>query len=148
MEEADCGAICRHSSEAERGLHATLNSVDLEQALVDGWRVLRVYELYDWGAAPTTDQLFKSMIAHLIKGKVQSKTGAENIPQAKKQEMIRAWAEIGIDLSSGEWRSAPSRYQFYKVLLNSLWGKLAQNQMMRTSTKFVNQWSELDEILR
>lgn len=148
MEEGDNKRICLHSTENERGFHTCLNSVDLEQAITDNYTVLRVYEIYDWGWENTSTDLFKPMIGHLIRGKVQSKPGAENLSAEKKESMINAWAKIGVNLSEGEWRGSPAKYQFYKVMLNSLWGKLAENVLGHTSTKFINSWRELDNILK
>ena len=137
---------CHHNREAQRGWHATLNSPDLEQALKDGFRIIRCYEILDWGAAETTCDLFSGMIRHLIKGKVQSKTGAESIPPAKRESMIRAWAAIGVQLDPDGWKGNPALYQFYKVLLNSLWGKLAQNRIRR-ETKIIKSWEQLESII-
>jgi hypothetical protein len=122
--------------------------VDIEQALADGYRLLRVYEIYDWGANETTTDLFKPMIAHLIKGKVQSKAGAEYLSEENKSEMIKAWGGIGVDLREGDWRGSPAKYQFYKVLLNSLWGKLAQRVQGKTMTKIISEWKDLNAIIK
>jgi hypothetical protein len=145
--EAGEQRLCRHRKESERGWQATLNSPDLEQALKDGFKILQCYEVYDWGADKTTTTLFDDMIRHLIKGKVQSKVGVENDSADKRRNMVEAWKrKINVQLDAENWKGNPALYQFYKVLLNSLWGKLAQNQVRR-QTKFVKCWKEFETIL-
>lgn len=90
---------CPHKLDSERGFHATLNSVDLEQALEDGWRVPRCYEIYDWGVDNTTTTLFASMISvSEMAGYFYSKTtffSATNKRESSKQEWGRIYHRRG-----------------------------------------------------
>ena len=60
METANQGE-CVHQDHESRGYHATYVSGDIEAALLDGYRLLRVYEVFDYGATKRVD-LFSSMV--------------------------------------------------------------------------------------
>ena len=60
--EGDVQGECEHALESQRGWHCTLNSVDLEAALEDGYRVPRCYTVFDWDVTKTRTDLFTQMI--------------------------------------------------------------------------------------
>ena len=86
----------------------------------DGGKILRVYQIYDWGAANTRTDLFKPMICSLIARKVQSKEGTAGLSIEKKAAMTRAWRKAGVVLPPDGWLESASNYNTAKILLNSV----------------------------
>ena len=86
----------------------------------DGGRILRVYEIYDWGASDTRTDIFRSMITSLISKKVQAKEGTSLLCAQQKAAMTAAWKEVGVHLSPNGWVESASNYNTAKILLNSV----------------------------
>lgn len=163
MEESQKEA-CTHEKDSERGWHCVLNSVDIEEGLRSGGRIVRVYEVWDWSRSQCRSDLFTTMITSLIGKKVTSKPGVEKLSGEERDEITRAWAELGVDLQKYEWRGNVNTYTYAKIFLNSvsiknvltfdinnygekLWGRMALKAGGVLKTRYVRNWEELEKVM-
>ena len=117
---------CSHT-DAERALTGTWCTIELEEALAQGYDVLQVHEI--WHFAQTSTQLFAQYINTFLKMKQEADgwpasvgTGALN-----RQEYIATYLEHeGVQLEYAQIEKNPAKRALAKLMLNSFWGKFGQ----------------------
>ena len=123
--------LCSHSDE-ERSFNVTVTHLELNLALSEGYRVTRVYRVWEW--TEFDDSLFNRYVREMVTLKVTSSgwPGGVTTPEAKKayiRENQRRYG-ITIDPSKVEWN--PGDRELAKLRLNTLWGRFSlQNTLAR-----------------
>ena len=138
---------CTHNDE-QRALHGTWTSVEVHKALEHDYKILTVYEVYHY---PHSKKIFDSYVDTFMKLKQESNGVPKNclgengdVDDAKLREYIEEYAlHEQVYLEKDKIKHNPGQRTVMKALLNSLWGKLAQNEDS-TVVSFVD---SLDELL-
>ncbi|XP_054622457.1 uncharacterized protein LOC129182178 [Dunckerocampus dactyliophorus] len=116
---------CTHNDE-ERALQGVWVTIEVIEAVRKGYFLAEIYEI--WNFEEKSDVLFKDYIYTFLKQKQEASgypSGVETLQT--KQGYIRDYKEKqGIDLDPEKIVYNPAKRQIAKLLLNSLWGKLAQ----------------------
>lgn len=139
--------LCTHSDE-ERCLISTWTTVDLIAAEKHGYIVQKIYEVIHY---PTQS---KELFSHYINNFLKIKTEASGWPascdtEEKKSEFIKEFYDKeGVELDYCELSKPknPGRRLLAKLMLNCLWGKLAQRSNL-TQTKIVTNYQEILDLL-
>lgn len=109
-------------------------TVELIEALKKGYVLAEIYEV--WHFEEKSDELFKSYVHTFLKQKQEASgypPGVED--QASEQACITDYKEKqGIELDPDKIVYNPAKGQIAELLLNSLWGKLAQRCNQLTTT--------------
>ncbi|KAL3113647.1 hypothetical protein niasHT_010676 [Heterodera trifolii] len=121
---------CRHT-ERERAWTAAYTHVELNRALLLGYRVLQVHEVwhYDqWASPESGNGLFNDYVNTFLRLKAEASgwpAGCDD--EAARAEHVRLFAEQeGVHLRHDNIGHNPGLRQLAKDLLNSLWGKMAE----------------------
>ncbi|CAD5213974.1 unnamed protein product [Bursaphelenchus xylophilus] len=122
-------ATCKHS-DLERGWSCTLAHIELEEALRNGYRVIRIYEkiVFD----EFSENLFKEPIRKFYREKML----ASEIPNYLKtsadfDQFLKAYKDgFGIELEVEDWKPNKAKRYNNKIFLNSFWGKFCQRSSL------------------
>ena len=144
--ETQCDT-CTHGDE-ERALYRTWTSVEVHKAIQHGYKILIIYEIYHYN---NSRKIFDMYVDTFMKIKQESSgipkhclddNGA--IINEELEKYVREYAEHEeIHLNPASISYNPGRRTVMKALLNSLWGKLAQNE----DTTIVSFVDSLDDLL-
>ena len=136
-------AQCTHSVH-DRALYGTWTSVELAKALDMGYKVLRVYHVWHWDQ--WSDQVYRQYIDKYLKIKQEASGYPEWVTTESDQQKFKQdyFEAEGIVLDHIE--KNPGKRAFAKTMLNCLWGKNAQNNML-PKTEYVKSISRYYEIL-
>lgn len=121
---------CRHRAAQRAWTHA-YTDVELNAALQLGYRVLALYEVwhYDrWASLEAGNSLFAGYVDTMLRLKVEASgwpADCQTVEQ-RARYVARYADREGIRLEAGRVQPNPGLRAVAKVLLNSLWGKLAQ----------------------
>lgn len=115
---------CPHADINDRFIHATVCHPELELALENGYRVLKVFEI--WHFDQWTTGIFKELVDKYIKLKEEASgypktVGNDPIKQQEYREKYEA--ENGIRLEHKNIQFNPGLRYLAKLGMNSLWGK-------------------------
>ena len=143
--------ICTHFNQRCRNLIGCWTSVELELAVSEGYIIQQVYQIYHY--KERTRSLFKAFILHMLKGKLEASGYPESVTDESDKiiyiQMVKTKTGIDLDPKNIKYNAAVRNY--YKLKLNSLWGKLAQNPHKKTHTEIVRDCQKLmqfnDQIL-
>ena len=141
----ESSSSCHHTLE-ERCLVGTWVSLELEKALDMGYRLIHVYEI--WNFNSVSDQFFQGYINNFLKIKQE----ASGYPgwcktDADKQKFIDDYEKAeGVRLDPTKIVKNPGRRAFAKIMLNCLWGKLAQREIM-SQTEYIKDPSKFFELI-
>uniref|UniRef100_A0A914NB71 DNA-directed DNA polymerase n=2 Tax=Meloidogyne incognita TaxID=6306 RepID=A0A914NB71_MELIC len=122
---------CAHSDE-KRGFISTTCSIELELALVKGYRVTKVISIYHWGE--WSDKLLRPYVQDMMRLKIEasgcpsSVLAAENpkLEQELKNEFIeKNQKEYGIQLDPSKIERNDGMRYLAKTCNNSMWGRWA-----------------------
>ena len=141
----DISDKCSHSKE-ERSLVGTWVTFELFKALDCGYRLLFVYEI--WHFDTVSDQFFKGYVDNFLKIK-QEASGYPSWCQSdsEKEKFIRDYEEAeGVRLDPSNIQKNPGRRAFAKIMLNCLWGKLAQREKM-SQTEYISKPSQYFDLI-
>ncbi|CAB4030437.1 DNA polymerase [Paramuricea clavata] len=141
---------CTHVDEEERILFGTWTSVEIQTALQHGYVIREIYEMYNY---EHREKIFDTYVNMFIKLKQESSgvprhcydddTG--EIDDAKVNEYVAEYLKHeGVKLDANKITYNPGQRTVMKALLNSLWGKLAQNE----DTAVVSFIDEFEELLQ
>jgi hypothetical protein len=138
---------CTHGDE-ERALYGTWTSVEVQKALELGYRILNVYEIYHF---EKRQKIFDDYVNTFMKLKQESSGMPKHCLDAngvvikeKLQKYIMEYLEHEqVQLDAEKINYNPGQRTVMKALLNSLWGKLAQNE----DTTVVSFLDSMDELL-
>ncbi|CAB3983354.1 DNA polymerase [Paramuricea clavata] len=141
---------CQHDDE-QRALYGTWTSIEIQKALQLDYRILIVYEIYHY---EKRERIFDQYVNTFIKLKQESsgvpkkcldQNGA--VVQEKLQEYIDDYQKHeGVVLEADKMSYNAGQRMVMKALLNSLWGKLAQNEDV-TVVSFLESLHDLLELV-
>lgn len=122
-------AVCRHS-DGERMLHGTWTTVELQEALRNGYRLIKMDEVWHW--KESSEDLFRSYIKHFQKAKQEADGYPEGcVTNEEKARYVRQYFELeGVQLDPAKIAKNPGRRAIAKTCLNSFWGKFGQRSNM------------------
>lgn len=141
---------CNHQVQ-ERCFKGTWVIAEIKKALVLGYKILKIYEVWQYETAQYNKELktggvFTEYINNFLKIKQESSGWPSYcITETDKNNYIKMYAEKeGIKLDYTSIVKNPSKRNLSKIKLNSLWGKFIQRDL-RSHTSVV--WSE-DELYK
>ncbi|CAB4036310.1 DNA polymerase [Paramuricea clavata] len=123
---------CKHTDE-QRALYGTWTSVEVHKALEHGYKILTIYEIYHFPNSKKNFDLYVDTFMNLKQEssgvpKTCFKPDGE-LDEVKLRKYIDEYAEhehVYLDRANISYN--PGQRTVMKALLNSLWGKLAQNE--------------------
>jgi hypothetical protein len=135
--------VCTHSDK-DRALVGTWTSVELNKALSLGYRLLEIYQIWHWDE--WSDQVYSQYVNKYLKMKQEASGYPDDVktPEQKEQFKQAYFEAEGIVLDHVE--KNPGKRAFAKTMLNCLWGKNAQNNIM-PKTEYVKERARLHELL-
>jgi len=112
--------VCKHT-DTQRSFTTTISSIELKQALEEGYYVTNVYRI--WHFEHTDNTMFKEYVRKFLKIKVQSSGFPANV--STEDEKVQ-WAqmyqrEFGIEIDLDRITVNPGLRHMAKLALNSLW---------------------------
>lgn len=136
--ETQATTFCRHSVE-DRRMTGTWTTIELNHALNRGYRIHKIYTVLHW--PESTDNLFTGYIDTWLKHKIHASGFPEDVVTLGDQlEYIREYEEReGVKLELDKMVYNPGLRTLAKLMLNSLWGKLAQRTNLPTTSIVTNQ---------
>ena len=140
---------CDHKDEEDRCLRETWVSEELKKAIELGYIVKEIYEVYDY---KKKGKIFQEYVNTFLKIKQESSGFPANcfdengeIKESIVDEYISGYLDHeGIHLNREKIMKNEGMRTVAKTLLNSLWGKFAQNEG-NTKVVFVKNYDELME---
>ena len=143
---------CEHTDD-QRAWDGTFVSPELQKAVEMGYCVLHLYEVWHWervadyDASTTSGGLFTDYIKTFLKIKQESSGWPLHCESADaRARYLQEYREHeGIQLDSSKVMKTPLR-AVAKLLLNSLWGKFAQNPDL-VKTEYVSSYENLVKLL-
>ena len=117
---------CPHTSE-ERALTGTWCSPELEEALQQGYKILKVHEIWHFSKQSTT--LFQDYIDTFLKIKQEASGWPPDVgddPIKQRQYLLDYAQHEGIELDPTKITFNPGLRSLAKMMLNSFWGKFGQ----------------------
>ena len=139
-------ARCTHYGQKCRNLSGAWTTVELKLALAEGYKIIDVYQIYHFTEKSNT--LFKEFILEMLRGKMEASGFPKGVNSKSEQlEYIKnIEKETGVLLNRDNISVNPGARQYHKTVLNSLWGKFAQNPSNKSQTERVTSSEKLMEI--
>jgi G:T-mismatch repair DNA endonuclease (very short patch repair protein) len=139
---------CNHT-DLERCLEGEWVSLEVMEALNQGYKILHVYEIWHYKETsqynPITKQggLFTTYVDTFMKYKEEASGWPDNVTtnEEKKRHVQNFYNLEGIHLNEENIKYNPGIRSVMKLILNSLWGKFGM-QTNKTQVKFINKLSE------
>jgi hypothetical protein len=135
---------CKHNDD-QRSFIGTWVTEEVREAVKQGYKILKVFEV--WHFKERTTGLFKDYVNTFLKGKQESSGFPKGVEtEGQKAKYINEFKEIeGILLDINKIIKNPGMRAICKLLLNSLWGKLAEllNKLKFKVIADPNEWFEL-----
>ena len=138
--------VCNHN-ENDRCILGTWTSVEINKAVEMGYRILKKYEIYHFSRQ---ERIFQEYVNWFLKIK-QEASGYppecydenKKLIEEKVDEYIETYYQNeGIHLNKDKIEYNPGLRTIAKNILNSLWGKFAQNEN-NTKVDFLSEYDEL-----
>jgi hypothetical protein len=107
---------------------STCTSIELNEALKEGYQVLRVYRVLEYKEADK--ELFRSYMREFIAEKIHSSGFGDGMlenPEARQQFIDECLALFGIKIDPSKMKPNKALRQLSKLFVNNLWGKLFNN---------------------
>ncbi|CAF2260232.1 unnamed protein product [Rotaria magnacalcarata] len=124
-----------------RALRGVFTTAEVAYALEKNYKILNLYEFMKFHK---TQKIFEGFIHNFMKWKLES----EGVPSdMTKEEYLNFYAENGFILDSSKCQKNASFRFISKLVLNSSYGKLAQNKRKFKFTEVVNNRSDLWTIM-
>ena len=108
------------------------NSVELKNAIRKGYVVNRVYEVYVW--KETTKDMFSDYVRCFYKTKTEAAGWPTQDPESRQAFLTKILERVGVDIQFDDVKKNKGLKFVAKLLLNSLWGKLAQRENLTRTT--------------
>ena len=142
--------LCTHNVE-ERALYGAWTSVEVQKAIELGYEILAVYEIYHFAQKA---RIFYTYVDTFMNLKQESSGVPKycldpngEVNKEKLDEYVRKYAEHEqVFLEPDKICYNPGQRTVMKALLNSLWGKLAQNGDT-TVVSFIDSMDDLLELV-
>jgi hypothetical protein len=144
---------CSHSDE-QRMLKGTWVTLEVEEALKMNYRLHKVHEI--WHFENKSNSLFREYVNLFLKSKVEASglpssitsISNDNEREIKINQFIQEYEEReGIKLNRDNIRKNEGQRAISKKMLNSHWGKYAENSLDRVYLNVVSQHHELMNLL-
>ena len=118
---------CKHSVE-QRAWEGTFVSPELKLAIEKGYKVLELYEVWNWSEEKRSNTLFRDYMSNFLKIKIAASGFPEgcNTWEEKVKYAKFISEKEGIDLSAEEIIPNKGLKAVGKAIITSLWGKMAQ----------------------
>lgn len=142
---------CKHTNEERTLRQVTLCTPELYAAISQGYKVTKLYHIWDFVKSPcginNPDGIFTRYVYDGIKGKMQASGWPSDVTtEDEKDKYIKEiYDSMYIKLEKNKIKKNPGLRFCFKLLLNSLWGKLAQ-ESVRSETHFISSYDELLKI--
>ena len=117
---------CPHA-DRDRALTGTWTTIELEEALAQGYDIVKVHEI--WHFPQTSTQLFTQYINTFLKIKQEADGWPADVgtDELKRQDYIAAYQQHeGVQLNYAQIEKNPAKRALAKLMLNSFWGKFGQ----------------------
>jgi hypothetical protein len=146
----DLNDLCTHNDE-ERALWGTWTSIEVQKAIEYGYTIMVIYEIYHY---PNQEKIFDTYVNTFMKMKQESSGVPKycyNEQGGVDEDKLNAYIDEyfkheGVKLDVNKIKYNPGQRTVMKALLNSLWGKLAQNENT-TVVSFVDSLDQLLELV-
>jgi hypothetical protein len=143
---------CTHT-DAERALTGTWVTLEVAEAIKQGYKILTIYEVWHYAESSQYDKetksggLFTSYVDTFMKYKEEASGWPDNVTSDEdKQKHVDQFFDLeGIRLNPDNIKKNPGMRSVMKLILNSLWGKFGM-QTNKTQVKFINNikdWYEM-----
>ncbi|XP_053213282.1 uncharacterized protein LOC128396692 [Panonychus citri] len=134
---------CTHSPE-ERVMTSTWTSIELQEAVKYGYKIMKIYQVLNYRKTPHSGTLFSEYVKMWLKIKQESSDWPSWVTnEFDKQKYINDYkAAEGVELDPNSIEKNPGRRSIAKLMLNSFWGKLAQTANL-PKTSFVRNYADL-----
>jgi len=138
-------AKCRHNIE-ERALVGVWTTPELEKAVQLGYKILDVYEI--WHYPQTSSTLFERYVQTYLQLKQEASGWPTwcQTPEDRQRYLDDYERHEGIRLREDRIEVNPGLRALAKQMLNSLWGKMAQNPSLPT-TEYVDSPCRFAELM-
>ena len=138
--------LCKHDKE-QRALVGTWTHIELEKARGVGYQILEIYQIWHWNEDQWSNQVYGQYINKFLKMKQEASGYPDWVKtEEDKNQFKQEYFDVeGIVLENVE--KNPGKRAYAKTMLNCLWGKNAQNNIL-PKTEYVNTQSRLYEILK
>ena len=140
---------CEHSDD-DRAVFGTWTSIEVQKAIEHGYKIVKVYEIYHYS---TRDKIFSSYVNTFMKIKQESSGYPKSCYREGKldTDLVKKYIEEytaheGVTLDKDNIEYNPGKRTVMKALLNSLWGKLAQNEDC-TAVSFIDDFYKLQQLV-
>ena len=145
--------FCDHSDE-ERCIVGTWCTQEVQCALQEGYRLVKVYEIWHFEESSQYDRdsktggIFTEYINMFLKGKQESSGFPEDIDTEldKLRYQYDYYDNEGVLLDIENINKNPGKRFVYKLALNSMWGRLGMNTD-RNQYKIINDTNEWLEMV-
>ncbi|XP_022093113.1 uncharacterized protein LOC110980591 [Acanthaster planci] len=146
---------CQHSDD-DRSLIGTWVTLELQKALVKGYTLVKIYEVWRFYEVAHYDPDTKEggLFADYVNAFLKMKQGASDWPvwcqtdEQKHQYIERYFDKEGIRLEWGNIKKNPGLRAIAKLMLNSFWGKFGQRPNMAKSSYLKDPTEYLDMMTR
>jgi hypothetical protein len=104
---------------------STCTSIELNEALKEGYQVLRVFRVLEYKEADK--ELFRSYMREFIAEKIHSTgfgDGMLNDPEEQQQFIDECLTLFGIKIDPSKMKPNRAQRQLAKLFVNNLWGRL------------------------
>ncbi|XP_055354335.1 uncharacterized protein LOC129599985 [Paramacrobiotus metropolitanus] len=127
--------FCTHSGK-ERLLEGVWTTPELQHAILQGYKVVAVHEVWHWEARK--EKLFEDFVNTFLKEKIQASGWPSNCAtECERIEFVRKVKDVeGIELDFSQIEDNPGRKAVAKLMLNSFWGKFGQNDNLHQTKIF------------
>ena len=137
---------CSHSDQ-ERSLTGTWCTIEIEEALQQGYEIIKLHEI--WHFTQTSTTLFADYINTFLKLKQEADgwPAAVGTDESKRQEYLTNYLEHeGVQLDYNAIEKNPAKRALAKVMLNSFWGKFGQ-QSNKSQVEAISEPSRFHQLL-
>ena len=139
---------CLHT-ECERSWIGTYTSFELSTALNHGYKILKIYEIWEWKKQNQSSDIFKDYIKTFFRLKIACGGFPSSCCSEEEKEIYieQINRENDLTLVKKDIEKNPGMKNVAKRLINSLWGKLAVKPG-RTDSIYTTDPEEFFKILR
>lgn len=148
IKSKNCGP-CRHRNVNKRRFTSTYTVIELEFALTLGYQILYIYELYHYARK---EPLLRDFVTAVYVNKLKSSDLLSSVPKHQHQNLCEHLnAKMGtksspLEITPHNIRPNPSQQQFFKDILNGLFGRFAINTNY-SKRVFLRSQNELDALM-
>uniref|UniRef100_A0A183C8S4 DNA-directed DNA polymerase n=1 Tax=Globodera pallida TaxID=36090 RepID=A0A183C8S4_GLOPA len=132
---AQSGYSCTHNADEERGWVSTVTSIELAEALRNGYRCVAYYRSIEWEDLQWDDRVFRGYVAEFMAMKTHASGFPEDVQTAdEQQQFINECEEMfGIIIDQEKMSHNKAKRTIAKLCNNSLWGRFSlRNGLSKT----------------